>query len=72
MSFLPRNNLNRSESIPRNFYGVQNSVHNPPEADFRNRRQDVNFIFLLKLGNAGIIRDQRYRTDHDAGMPIPD
>jgi hypothetical protein len=20
----------------------------------------------------GLIRDQRYRTDHDAGMPMPD
>jgi hypothetical protein len=25
-----------------------------------------------KLGNAGLIRDQRYRTDPDAGMPMPD
>ncbi len=27
---------------------------------------------LSKLGNAGLIRDQRYRTDPDAGMPMPD
>jgi hypothetical protein len=25
-----------------------------------------------KLGTNGLIRDQRYRTDHDAGMLIPD
>jgi hypothetical protein len=24
------------------------------------------------LGTDGLIRDQRYRTDHDAGMPMPD
>jgi hypothetical protein len=23
-------------------------------------------------GNAGLIRDQRYRTDNDAGTPMPD
>jgi hypothetical protein len=23
-------------------------------------------------GNAGLIRDQRYRTNHDAGTPMPD
>ncbi len=25
----------------------------------------------IKLGNAGLIHDQRYRTDPDAGMPMP-
>ncbi len=25
-----------------------------------------------KLGTNGLIRDQRYRTDHDAGIPMPD
>ncbi len=25
-----------------------------------------------ELGTNGLIRDQRYRTDHDAGMPMPD
>jgi hypothetical protein len=25
-----------------------------------------------KLGNAGLIRDQRYRIDPDAGMPMPE
>ncbi len=27
---------------------------------------------LAELGTNGLIRDQRYRTDHDAGMPMPD
>ncbi len=25
-----------------------------------------------QLGTNGLIRDQRYRTEHDAGMPMPD
>jgi hypothetical protein len=24
------------------------------------------------LGTNGLVRDQRYQTDHDAGMPMPD
>jgi hypothetical protein len=31
-----------------------------------------NWVGETKLGNAGLIRDQRYRTDPDAGMPMPD
>ncbi len=27
---------------------------------------------FAELGTNGLIRDQRYRTDHDAGMPMPD
>ncbi len=34
------------------------------------------FLFLPYLAahviHAGLLRDQRYRTDPDAGMPIPD
>ncbi len=28
--------------------------------------------WLAQLGTNGLVRDQRYRTDHDAGMPMPD
>jgi hypothetical protein len=24
------------------------------------------------MGNAGLIRDHRYRADHNAGMPMPE
>ncbi len=42
--------------------------------------QQGRTLFLLKCINTkeakldtnGLIRDQRYRTGHDAGMPMPD
>jgi hypothetical protein len=32
--------------------------------------ENVQNVFFA--GNVGLIRDQRYRTDPDAGMPMPD
>ncbi len=36
------------------------------------RRVGDSAYLWSKLGNAGLIRDQRYRTDSDAGMAMPD
>jgi hypothetical protein len=32
----------------------------------------TNTTYLAGLGTNGLVRDQRYWTDHDAGMPMPD
>ncbi len=41
-------------------------------ADIGRLAPPAVLIIIAKLGNAGLIRDKRYRIDPDAGMPLPD
>ncbi len=42
------------------------------ENDINRSSSSLKSLARSEMGNAGLIRDQRYRTDPDTRMPMPD